>query len=328
MFEKLKAALSKFSKKAQESAEEVRDIVPEKQEPKGPAKEKKAAKPSIFKAITETKLSESKFEDLFRDLEVELLQNNVAYSIVEKMQDRLRDALVNQTVKRKDISSIVKDEMRELVLNILSEAKPIDLLKQTKKPTVLMFVGVNGVGKTTSMAKVANYLIKNGKTCIFAAADTFRAASIEQLQEHADKLKVKMIKHQYGADPAAVAFDAVKSAEAKGMDFVLIDTAGRQQSSANLMDELKKIKRVAKPDLVILTVDSLTGNDAVEQASSFNEAVSLDAVILAKFDADDKGGTVISVVYEIKKPILFLGTGQKYENLQAFNKDAYVNVLF
>ncbi len=328
MFAKLKAAFAKFKKKAEENVEDTEDIVSEDTQEEVEQNREKPKRTSILKAITETKLSESKFTDLFNDLEIELLQNNVAYGVVEKIKDRLRETLVNQSVKRKDVSKIVGEELRSLVLEVLSEPKAVDLLKQNKKPLVLMFVGVNGVGKTTSMAKVANYLQKNKKSCIFAASDTFRAASIEQLQAHADKLKIKMIKHKYGADPAAVAFDAVDSAKAKGIDTVLIDTAGRQQSSADLMDELKKIKRVAKPDLTILIVDALTGNDAAEQASSFNEAIGIDAVIITKFDADEKGGTVVSVVCETKKPVLFLGTGQKYENLQPFNRDAYASALF
>jgi len=191
-----------------------------------------------------------------------------------------------------------------------------------------MFIGVNGVGKTTTLAKLTKYLQLKGKKCVFAASDTFRAASIEQLQEHATALKVKMIKHAYGADPAAVAFDAISHAKAKGVDVVLIDTAGRQHANADLMGELSKIKRVAKPDVTILVVDSLTGNDAVEQAKKYDESIGIDGVILTKADADDKGGTVLSVSYMVEKPILFMGTGQTYTDLDEFKADFIIEKLF
>jgi fused signal recognition particle receptor len=156
---------------------------------------------------------------------------------------------------------------------------------------------------------------------VLAAADTFRAAAIDQLQLHADKLGVKLIRHDYGSDPAAVAFDAIKHAEAKKIDIVLIDTAGRLHSNINLMDEMKKIMRVAKPDLKIFVGESITGNDCVEQAKHFNDAVGIDGIILAKADVDEKGGAAISVSYVTQKPILFLGIGQEYEDLQQFDKE-------
>jgi fused signal recognition particle receptor len=162
-------------------------------------------------------------------------------------------------------------------------------------------------------------------TCVFAASDTFRAASIEQLGEHAKNLGIEMIKHNYGADPAAVAFDAIKHAKARGIDVVLIDTAGRQHANVDLMAELQKIKRVAKPNLTILTVDSLTGNDAVEQARLFNEKIGIDSSILAKVDADEKGGALLSVAYTTKKPILFLGVGQRYEDIEKFEPEKVIS---
>lgn len=157
-----------------------------------------------------------------------------------------------------------------------------------------MFVGINGTGKTTTIAKMAKHFLDKGLTPVIAASDTFRAGAIEQLTHHAEKLGVKIIKHEKGADPAAVAFDAVEHAKAKGKDVVLIDTAGRMQTNVNLMDEMAKIKRVVKPDLIIFVGDSLTGNDAVEQAIKFNESVGIDAIILTKADADAKGGAAIN----------------------------------
>ena len=187
-----------------------------------------------------------------------------------------------------------------------------------------MFIGTNGTGKTTTIAKLAYYLRKKGYRVVLAAADTFRAGSIEQLKFHADKLNLRVISHKYGSDAAAVAYDAIEHAKARNIDVVLIDTAGRMQTDRNLMDEVSKIKRIANPDLTILIVDSLTGNDAVQQAITFNNYIGVDAIILTKTDADEKGGTAISVVYSIKKPIIFIGTGQKYEDLAEFNPKFYL----
>jgi fused signal recognition particle receptor len=188
-------------------------------------------------------------------------------------------------------------------------------------------MGINGTGKTTTIAKTAYFLLKKGYTVVLACSDTFRAGAIEQLEEHAKKVGVKVIKHKYGSDPAAAAFDAVNYARSKGINVVLIDTAGRMQTNRNLLDEMKKIARVAQPDLKILVVDALTANDAVEQSKVFNEAVGVDAVILTKLDADARGGAALSIAYTIKKPILFLGVGQKYEDLTIFNASFILDKL-
>ena len=190
-----------------------------------------------------------------------------------------------------------------------------------------MFFGINGSGKTTTIAKMTKMLLDKKLKVVIAASDTFRAAAIHQLQEHADKLGVKLIKHDYGADPAAVAFDAIKYAEAHGIDVVLIDTAGRLHSNVNLIDEMKKVARVAKPDMKIFVGESITGNDCVEQARSFNEAIGIDGIILAKADVDEKGGAAVSVSYITKKPILFLGTGQGYDDLTPFRSELIVESL-
>jgi fused signal recognition particle receptor len=212
----------------------------------------------------------------------------------------------------------LKESVETLFINndfdIISEIK-----KKKSKPYIVSFIGVNGSGKTTSMAKIANLLLKNNLSVVFAASDTFRAAAIQQLEEHANKLGIKMIKHDYESDPAAVAFDAIKHAEAKGIDVVLIDTAGRLHSNDNLMNELKKLIRVNKPDLKIFVGESITGNDCVEQAKLFNETVGIDAIVLAKADVDEKGGAAISVSFVTKKPIIFLGTGQTYDDLTKFD---------
>ncbi|MDI6846783.1 MAG: signal recognition particle-docking protein FtsY, partial [Candidatus Bathyarchaeia archaeon] len=195
------------------------------------------------------------------------------------------------------------------------------------EPFVIVFVGINGTGKTTTIAKVARFLTKKGYSVVLACSDTYRAGSIEQLEEHAKRLGIRMIKHKYGADPAAVAYDTINHAKTRGINVVLIDTAGRMQTNRNLMNELAKIKRVVNPDLTILTVDSLTGNDAVMQAEEFHKSVGIDATILTKVDADVKGGSALSVTYVTKKPILFIGTGQKYENLEEFDPEKFVQMI-
>ena len=200
--------------------------------------------------------------------------------------------------------------------------------KKQGEPLVVMFVGINGTGKTTTIGKLSNYYLKKGYTPVIAASDTFRAGAIEQVTHHADNVGVKIIKHQKGSDPAAVAFDAVEHARAQGKELVLIDTAGRMQTNVNLMDEMKKIKRVSKPDLVIFVGDALTGNDAVEQAKKFNDAIDIDGVILTKADADSKGGASLSIGYVIKKPIMFLGVGQGYDDIMEYDPDWMLNQLF
>ena len=190
-----------------------------------------------------------------------------------------------------------------------------------------MFVGINGTGKTTTIAKVAQFLRDKGYSVVLCGADTYRAGSIEQLEEHGKRLGMRVIRSTYGGDPAAVAYDAVNHARAHGINVVLIDTAGRMQTNQNLMNELIKVKRVVKPDLTVFTVDSLIGNDAVMQAEEFNNAVGIDATILTKVDADVKGGSALSVTYVTQKPILFIGVGQTYKDLELFNPEKFVNMV-
>jgi len=167
-----------------------------------------------------------------------------------------------------------------------------------------------------------------GYSCIIAACDTFRAGAIEQLGKHAENLGIKLIKHDFGSDPAAVAYDAIEHAKARHKDVVLIDTAGRMQTNINLMEEMKKIKRVAKPDMIIFVGDALTGNDAIEQAKKFHEAVGIDGVILTKVDADAKGGAALSIAYTIKKPLYFIGIGQEYDKQIPFKADWMMKKIF
>jgi fused signal recognition particle receptor len=214
-----------------------------------------------------------------------------------------------------------------LTKNKVDLLKLLDDKRKKKEPFSLLFVGINGTGKTTTIAKVAHFLRDKGYSVVLAGADTYRAGSIEQLEEHGKRLGIRVIKHNYGADPAAVAFDAISHAKAHGINIVLIDTAGRMQTNQNLMNELVKVKRVVQPDLTVLTVDSLIGNDAVMQAEEFNKAIGIDATILTKVDADVKGGSSLSVTYVTQKPILFIGTGQTYKDLELFNPEKFVNMI-
>ena len=289
--------------------------------------EKKGFFERIKERITKTVISEKKFNEFFDELEVVLMENNVALEVIEKIKEDLMREIVEKPLSKGKVEEIIKENLKKSINELFVDN--IDLLSRIKekKPFVICFVGINGSGKTTSMAKVANYLMKNKLSCVFAASDTFRAASIEQLQQHADRLGIKMIKHNYGSDPAAVAFDAIKYAAAKSIDVVLVDTAGRMHSNVNLLDEMKKIIRVNKPDLTIFVGESITGNDCVEQARKFNEAINIDGIILTKADVDEKGGASISISYITKKPIMFIGVGQEYNDLKEFDREIVVKGL-
>ena len=263
-----------------------------------------------------------------------LAENDVAFPVADKICDELEKRLAGVQVKRlEDRKKIVEDNLRQVLLEVMLTNKRIDLLKMAeekrkkKEPFTLMFVGINGTGKTTTIAKVAQFLRDKSYSVILAAADTYRAGSIEQLEEHGKRLGMRVIKSIYGGDPAAVAYDAVSHAKAHGINIVLIDTAGRMQTNQNLMNELIKVKRVVQPDLTVFVVDSLIGNDAVMQAEEFNKAVGIDATILTKVDADVKGGSALSVTYVTQKPILFIGVGQTYKDLELFNPEKFVNMV-
>ncbi|OYT32891.1 signal recognition particle-docking protein FtsY [Candidatus Woesearchaeota archaeon] len=309
-----------IEKKAEETKQKEKEE--QKEEKKEEEKEKKGFFAKIARTLTTKKLNEKKFEELFWDLEIALLENNVAVEVIEKIKQDLKKSLVDKPIPRSKINETITNSLHKSIEELF-DVKEIDLVQEIKKkkPYVICFVGINGSGKTTTIAKIANWLKKQGFSVVLAAADTFRAAAIDQLQLHADKLGVKLIKHDYGSDPAAVAFDAIKHAESTGKDVVLIDTAGRIHSNVNLLDEMKKIIRIAKPDLKIFVGESITGNDCVEQAKKFNESIQIDAIILSKADIDEKGGAAISISYVTKKPILFLGVGQEYKDLEPFDKE-------
>ncbi|MCD6513399.1 MAG: signal recognition particle-docking protein FtsY [Candidatus Odinarchaeota archaeon] len=292
----------------------------------------KSAIAQSLEKLSKKVISEKDLEDILWELQLMLVQNDVAYDAAEKIISDVKDRLIGIKVSRfGNVKELAMEVLRDAISSIITipdmDIDVINLIEEKRKkgePAVLLFVGINGTGKTTTIAKLAYYLRKRGYRVVLAAADTFRAGSIEQLKIHADKLNLRVISHKYGSDAAAVAYDAIEHAKARNIDVVLIDTAGRMQTDRNLMDEVSKIKRIANPDLTILIVDSLTGNDAVQQAITFNNYIGVDAIILTKTDADEKGGTAISVVYSIKKPIIFIGTGQKYEDLAEFNPKFYL----
>ncbi|MBI3037299.1 signal recognition particle-docking protein FtsY [Candidatus Woesearchaeota archaeon] len=328
------------ARKAEEVKAEVKPREKEKEEKKE-AKEVIREEPkkgffgritsTVTEAVTTTRISEARFEELFLDLEITLLENNVAVEAIDKIKADLKGSLVEKPLQRGKVEEAIRKTLRGSVEGLFTSGydlkEKIKEIAAGKKPAKIMFVGINGSGKTTTIAKMTKMLQDNKLKVVIAASDTFRAAAIHQLQEHADKLGVKLIKHDYGADPAAVAFDAMKYAEAHGIDAVLIDTAGRLHSNVNLMAEMEKVARVAKPDFKIFIGEAITGNDCVEQARKFNEAIGIDGIILAKADVDEKGGAAISVSYVTNKPILFLGTGQGYNDLMPFSAEAVVESL-
>jgi len=275
-------------------------------------------------------IDEKKLDELLWDLEMGLLEADVAYSVIDSIKKDVKQEIRRVPFDKGKAGDLVETVLKNAIGHVL-KSSDFDFhrfIEERKKPVVIMFVGVNGTGKTLSIAKIAFQLQKQGKTCVMAAGDTFRAGAIEQLSIHADKLGVKIIKHGSGADPAAVAYDAIEHAKAKHKDVVLLDTAGRMQTNSNLMDEMAKIKRVAKPDMIIFVGDALSGNDAVEQAKRFNEVVGIDGVILTKVDADAKGGSSLSIAYTIGKPLLFIGVGQGYEDQIPFNPEWMVQHIF
>ncbi|AEC51176.1 signal recognition particle protein [Pyrococcus sp. NA2] len=313
MLGKLKEKLRSFIKKVEENVEK---------------EEKEAEKKGLLDKVLMVEIKEKDVEKALEDLELELLEADVALEVVDALKERIKKNLVGKKVKiGTNKEKIIEEAVRDAVLEILRPPRKIDLIEEIKKaekPYVILFVGFNGSGKTTTIAKLAHWLKKNGFSVVIAASDTFRAGAIEQIEEHAKRIGVKVIKHKYGADPAAVAYDAIQHAKARGIDVVLIDTAGRSETNRNLMDEMKKIARVTKPNLVIFVGDALAGNAIIEQAREFNEAVKIDGVILTKLDADARGGSALSVTYATNAPILFVGIGQGYDDLIPFDERWFV----
>lgn len=340
--EKLKQWTEKIAKNPKAVEEKEKERVAKSRKEKAEKRIKEKLKPieekgeiekNIFQKIGErvnkVKISEEDFEKYNEELEILLLENNVAFEVVDEVIKALKEKIVRKEFLKKEVDGQIREVFGDIISQIL--IKPFDLPDKIrlseKKPFVILFFGINGSGKTTTIAKLARFLEDKKISCVLAAADTFRAASIEQLKEHGKRIHVPVIAHEYGSDPAAVGFDAITHAKKKGIDCVLIDTAGRMHTEKNLIREMEKISRVCHPDLKIFVGESITGNDATEQARAFHKDIGIDGIILAKSDIDEKGGTALSVGYVTGKPILFLGTGQAYSNLEPFNKNKFLEKL-
>ncbi|MCK4884292.1 MAG: signal recognition particle-docking protein FtsY [Candidatus Diapherotrites archaeon] len=279
------------------------------------------------------KVKKDDFEDALFELELGLIESDVSLDCAQEINRKIGEHLEGLEIKRgENIQHKIKQEIKNVLLETL-EGSEFDLIEEIKnasnneKPITVLFVGPNGVGKTTTIAKIAKLLKDNSITTILCAADTFRAAAIQQLEEHSKNLNIKLIKHDYGADPAAVVFDAVKSAEAKKVNSVLIDTAGRQPTSHNLMQELEKIVKTAKPNFTVFVGESMSGHGIIDQINTFKKISNVNAVILTKLDTDVKGGTALSIYHSSKVPIAFFGTGQELNNLTKFNSYEFTKNL-
>ena len=280
-------------------------------------------------------LKEGDIDPFISALKIGLLESDVNYDVVEKLTDEIRKDMLSRSISSRGLDNEIRQIIRESIQKILAKRSGSDLLEVAKEkkashelPLKILFIGPNGAGKTTTMAKIANMFITNGFTCVMSASDTFRAAAIEQTTFHADKLGIRVVKGAYGSDPASIAFDAIAHAKAHNVDVVLMDSAGRQETNKSLVEELKKIVRVTKPDMKIFIGESIAGNSLLDQVKALNEAVSIDGIILTKLDCDAKGGNTISLLSELSIPILFFGIGEKYNDLMPYDPDFIIdNIL-
>ncbi len=289
---------------------------------------------SAAKSFSQKELKEKDIDAVLSDLEIALMESDVATEVIDSLKSDLKQKLIGATVDKDQIEDTVKQSLRQNISNLFDSAGKIDILSNIKKkkdtgePYIILFLGINGTGKTTTLAKVAYLLQQNKLSVVIAAADTYRAGAIEQLSEHAKRLNLKIIAQNYGSDPAAVARDAVLYAKSHKIDCILVDTAGRMQTSKNLMDQISKINKVVNPDLRLFVGDSLAGNDTVNQAREFHQYTKFEGAILTKSDADARGGAAISIVKVTSAPILYLGVGQKYKDLRTFDKESFLETLF
>ena len=288
----------------------------------------------LVESVKTRSLSEKDIERYVNEFKLQLVSNDVALEVAEKLVDELSKKLRSMRFKRfGGVEEEVKKILEEILASIIHDADVNDVLRRIEEkrrrgePFIILFVGPNGSGKTTTIVKFSKYLKSEGFKSLIAASDTFRAGAIEQLKRLAEPIGIRVVSQRYGADSAAVAMDAVMSARAGRIPVVLIDTAGRTEIDLNLLQEMNKIKRVVNPDLVIYVGDALAGNVAVEQARRFDEHVGIDYVILAKLDADARGGSAISISYSINKPILFVGVGQDLDSLKPFTRKLIMDLI-
>ena len=277
---------------------------------------------NVKSKVAEKELDEDTLNPLLEELRLKLLQNNVSLEAAEEIEEELRDTLLGEEVRRGKAEEKVNESVQKVLLDLLDDSNEfLKELENIEEPPVIFMMGFNGSGKTTTSAKLTRLLQENGDEVVLGAGDTFRAASIEQLQEHGDNLDTKVISHEYESDPAAVAYDAVEHAENHGK-VALIDTAGRSHADQNLMNELEKMVRVNDPDISFLVVDALSGNDVLEQAEAYEGM--FDAIIVTKMDVDENGGAIISISQRSGKPVAFIGDGQEYDDLEEFDKESFV----
>ena len=284
----------------------------------------------VFK---KTKLKESEIDGFLEDIKVSMLESDVSYNTVEKFLENLKERILNTEIDSKQIDSELFKFIRESLLSILSK-RGVDIIEYVSEsvskketPVKILFLGPNGTGKTTTIAKLT-YMLKNKNfKVVISASDTFRAAAIEQSEYHAKKLEVPIIKSNYGTDPASVAFDAVAYAKARGIDVVMIDSAGRQETNKNLISEIEKMQRVIKPNIIIYVGESVSGNAISEQINEFKKFVNINGIILTKLDCDAKGGNAISIADVTGIPILFFGVGEKYTDLLPYNPNFIVDAI-
>ena len=274
-------------------------------------------------------------DNLLEELEWVLLESDISQHASSAIIDSLRTALVGARLRKgADLSKVLEAALKRALHSLLEagywdfDATVQSYLDSGDVPVVIMLVGVNGTGKTTTAAKIAQRLLNNGLSVIAAAGDTFRAGAIQQLESHCERLGIRCISSQRGGDSAAIARDAIESAKAKGIDVVLVDTAGRMQNKTNLMNELNKVRKVTNPHLTLFVGDSLAGNDAVEQAKMFQEIMRFDGAVLTKMDTDAKGGAGLSIAFATGRPIVFAGVGQNYEDLLQFEPQWLLDQLF
>jgi fused signal recognition particle receptor len=310
----------------------------EETEPAGPPAGAAASAPAsptfvekVRVLITERELvvSEKDVADALSELELTLLESDVALPATDAIIDSVEKNLVGKHRKiGESVDALVVHALKSALLDVLGKGFDLrDYISKHDRPVKILFTGVNGTGKTTTVAKIGAYLKKEGFTVVIGAGDTYRAGAMEQISVHAERLGIRIIQHKEGADPSAVLFDAVQYAQSHKIDVVLADTAGRFHNKANLMSQLEKIKRVMKPDLVVYVDEAVAGNDAVTRAFEFDKTVGADAVVLTKADMDSRGGAAISIAHTIGKPLMFLGVGQAYDDIMPFEPEKVVEEL-
>ncbi len=344
MFDGLRKKLSEAVKgfiKREEKTIEKEEAQERRVEEKEKAKEEKPmVKVSLTTKIkgvisSSVSLNDSEIDGFLENIKVPLLESDVSYETTEAFLESLRVSLTEARVDSKNINKEMVALVRKALFNVLAKSgNGVDIVQFVKQrvesgnsPVKILFLGPNGTGKTTTMAKIAYMLKKNGISSVLSASDTFRAAAIEQTEHHANKVGVKAIKGKYGADPASIAFDAIAHAKANSINAVLIDTAGRQETNRNLISEMEKMVRVAKPDLIIFVGESTTGNQLTEQIKEFNKFMKIDGIVLTKLDCDVKGGNAISIAYMTGIPLLFLGTGESYDALVKYTPEFIVDAI-